>query len=214
MSGRQPSLQDRILKALAGQSGLTDRALTDLIFGKAVHPSRINQECRLMAGRGLILREKDALGAICNSMPGTAPHLPPLPAKPPPSPPDDRLFLSEDDLKRHLVGWLEGDGWATQVAWGRTRGADILATRGGRSWVIEAKGSGTLQPMRVNYFLGALGELLQRMSDPAASYSIALPDLGQFRGLWQRLPVLAKQRLGISALFVAPDGRVDHAIES
>jgi len=214
MSGRQPSLQDRILQALASQSGLTDRALTDLIFGKAVRPSRINQECRLMAVRGLILREKDAMGTICNSMPGTAPHPPPLPAEPSPSPPEDRVFLSEDDLKRHLVGWLESDGWATQVAWGKTRGADILATRGGRSWVIEAKGSGTLQPMRVNYFLGALGELLQRMSDPAASYSIALPDLGQFRGLWQRLPVLAKQRLGISALFVAPDGRVDHAIES
>ncbi len=63
--------------------------------------------------------------------------------------------------------------------------------------------------MRVNYFLGVLGELLQRMTDPAAKYSIALPDLPQFRRLWDRLPELAKQRTGISALFVSESGRVD-----
>jgi hypothetical protein len=56
--------------------------------------------------------------------------------------------------------------------------------------------------MRVNYFLAALGELLQRMDDTNARYSVAMPDLPQFRGLWERLPKLAKQRLGITALFV------------
>jgi hypothetical protein len=45
--------------------------------------------------------------------------------------------------------------------------------------------------MRVNYFLGALGEILQRMEDPTAKYSIALPDLQQFRNLWKKLPSLA-----------------------
>ena len=56
--------------------------------------------------------------------------------------------------------------------------------------------------MRVNYFLGALGELLQRMDKPEAMYSIAFPDMQQFRRLWERLPALARERMQISALFV------------
>jgi len=63
--------------------------------------------------------------------------------------------------------------------------------------------------MRVNYFLSILGELLQRMDDPDARYSIALPDMKQFRRLWQRLPDLAKSRTEISALFVDGSGRVE-----
>jgi len=62
--------------------------------------------------------------------------------------------------------------------------------------------------MRVNYFVAILGELLQRMTDPAAHYSVALPDLKQFRGLWRRLPPMAKARTGITALFVAPSGQI------
>jgi hypothetical protein len=76
-------------------------------------------------------------------------------------------------------------------------------------WVIEVKGQGTLDAMRVNYFLAVLGELLQRMDDGNARYSIALPDLSQFRRLWQRLPSLAKERTRISALFVGVSGRVE-----
>ena len=56
--------------------------------------------------------------------------------------------------------------------------------------------------------MAILGELLQRMTEPSAKYSIALPDVGQFRGLWQRLPRLAKDRAQISCLFVRDDGTV------
>ena len=63
--------------------------------------------------------------------------------------------------------------------------------------------------MRVNYFLAILGETLQRMEDPAARYNIALPGLCQFKGLWMRLPALAKKRLGVTVLFVSPDGTVE-----
>jgi hypothetical protein len=65
--------------------------------------------------------------------------------------------------------------------------------------------------MRVNYFLAILGEILQRMSDPEAKYSIALPDLGQFRNLWARLPELAKSRTGITILFVNADGDIEES---
>jgi hypothetical protein len=63
--------------------------------------------------------------------------------------------------------------------------------------------------MRVNYFLAILGETLQRMSDSNAKYSIALPDMKQYRGLWERLPKLAKERTGISILFVKEDGIIE-----
>ena len=60
---------------------------------------------------------------------------------------------------------------------------------------------GTRNPMRVNYFLSALGEILQRMDDSTAQYSIAVPDLPQYHGLWDRLPVLCKERTQLSILF-------------
>jgi hypothetical protein len=116
--------------------------------------------------------------------------------------------LSEDDVKGKLQDWLEAAGWHVHVIWGHGRGIDIEARRGSHRWVIEVKGSGSREPMRVNYFLAILGELLQRMAGPDASYSIALPDMPQFRGLWQRLPSIAKHRTGITALFVALSGKI------
>ena len=64
--------------------------------------------------------------------------------------------------------------------------------------------------MRVNYFLAILGETLQRMSDQDARYSIALPDMNQYRRLWAKLPDLAKQRTQITLLLVSNIGEVDH----
>lgn len=116
--------------------------------------------------------------------------------------------LSEDEVKKRVVSWLESQGWNTRVAWGRNRGIDIEALKGEERWLIEAKGCGSLAPMRVNYFLAILGETLQRMDDPRARYSIALPDMPQFRGLWDRLPQLAKKRTHINALFVCEDGQI------
>jgi hypothetical protein len=88
-----------------------------------------------------------------------------------------------------------------EVAWAKTRGIDLDAHKDSQRWIIEIKGSGSLQPMCVNYFIGVLRELLQRMNDPKARYSIAFPDLKQFRNLWARLPLLAQERELKSALF-------------
>jgi hypothetical protein len=122
--------------------------------------------------------------------------------------------LSEDDVKRSLEKWLIANGWQVQVAWGHESGVDIQAHKGSRLWLIEVKGSGSLSAMRVNYFLGALGELLQRMDKPDASYSIAFPDLQQFRRLWDRFPALACQRMQITALFVDKNGNVAQALDT
>jgi hypothetical protein len=63
--------------------------------------------------------------------------------------------------------------------------------------------------MRRNYFLSLSGATLERMNDPTARYSIALPNMAQFKGLWMRLPDPAKDRLTASALFVSQDGTIE-----
>lgn len=69
--------------------------------------------------------------------------------------------------------------------------------------MLEAKGAVARNAQQVNYFLGALGELVQRMDDPSATYGLALPDNRQYRGLVSRLPALAVQRLGLVFYLVA-----------
>jgi hypothetical protein len=126
------------------------------------------------------------------------------------TPPEGVLPIhSEDEVKKCLQTWLVNHGWSVEVAWARSRGVDIAAKKENEHWLIEVKGEGSLNAMRVNYFLSMIGELLQRMDDPQAKYSIAVPDLKQFRNLWSRLPALAKQRTTISALFVNRGGAVD-----
>ncbi len=119
--------------------------------------------------------------------------------------------IQEDQIKEHVRVFLESKGWSTNIKWAKAHGVDIEATRDGSRWLIEAKGCGSRNAMRVNYFLAALSEVLQRMSDRSAKYSIALPDLPQYRGLWERLHSVAKDRTGISCLFVRADGEVKEA---
>jgi hypothetical protein len=44
------------------------------------------------------------------------------------------------------------------------------------------------------------------MTDREAKYSIAVPDIPEFRNLWRRLPAEAKSRTRITALFVEEAG--------
>ena len=64
---------------------------------------------------------------------------------------------------------LEERGFKVNVAWGHARGVDIDARSDAEHLYIEAKGDAPTPQMQGNYFLGALGELLQRMSDPRRS---------------------------------------------
>lgn len=206
-------LGDRILSLLAQQSGLTDREITDQLLGPGSEQQAVNGRCNALMKKGRLERRKRPDGLTGNYLPGTsiqAKQSPPegtAPGKPAKS---TAAQMPEDEVKRHVELWLSRDGWQVKVQWGKAPGIDIEATRGSERWVIEAKGCGSLQPMRVNYFIGILGETLQRMDDPAARYSIALPDLPQYRGLWQRLPRLAKTRTGISILFAGSDGKIAH----
>jgi hypothetical protein len=202
-----PSLPEELLQLVAKSPGLTDREITDALRGRSAPQQPINIAARALANRGQLLRKRRADGLIGNfASDRTAALL----ATPVNAEPDKAALAdqSEDKLKHWVRDWLVSGGWQVEVAWAKQRGIDISADRDGKRWIIEVKGIGSRPEMRVNYFIGMLGETLQRMQDPAAKYSICVPDAPQFRNLWSRLPQLAKQRTGITALFVDVSGKV------
>ena len=197
------TLRDQILEYLSTHPSATDTEMEKAF--NVVH-QQVNYACRTMEKEGRLVRQKTDC-FIGNYLTGTAPSAtasttPSAEAK------KEREPLDEEAIKRVLTDKLTAEGWTVSTAWSHTPGVDIDARRGTDRWMIEVKGPGSRPQMRVNYFLSMLGELLQRMDDPAARYSIALPDLPQYRGLWERLPTLAKQRTGIDVLFVGADGTV------
>jgi hypothetical protein len=116
--------------------------------------------------------------------------------------------LPERNVKQIVKAFLASEAWNTDVAIGATSPADIEARRGIHRWIIEVKGSEYLNPPIADSFVSILGRVLQRMNDPKCKYSVALPDAKPFHRLWERLPALAKDRTGITALFVNPAGSV------
>ena len=111
-------------------------------------------------------------------------------------------FLTEEQVKHIINGYYIAQGYSTTIAWGHSRGADIIAQKGSERLIIEVKGCGSRQAMRVNYFLAILGEVLQRMDNEGCEYYIALPKIQQYINLWHKLPTLAKQRTKIHLILV------------
>lgn len=127
--------------------------------------------------------------------------------------------LTEDEIKRAIAEFLLSEGYEIRnVAWGHTRGVDIEAAGPGGRLLIEVKGDAQTPQMQGNYFLGALGELLQRMDDANAIYAVGLPDNARFRGLVARFPDEARRRLGLWWIFVRRDtvrgGVVEYVVEA
>ncbi|MDQ2786537.1 MAG: MarR family transcriptional regulator [Chloroflexota bacterium] len=176
----------------------------------------VNQICRALLAAGLISRDESpqthkkvnrlVVGAIevPQSLMITEP---PLPVASVSTLEDDtsvRAFayhgekgLSEDNVKAAVAAVLQVDGWETDIRWRHIHGIDIAASRGDERLILEAKGEGSRNPMRVNYFLGALGELLQRMESPNVRYGIAVPAHRQFVGLILRLPIWVRSHLNL-----------------
>lgn len=200
------TLKERILAAATQNPGMTDRELTDALLSTSAPQQSVNQTARALATAGMLERIARPDGKIGNFVSGAVP-VNPVPAH---VPSVESGGITEDMVKQAVATWLEQAGWTVEVRWGHERGIDIEAVRDGGRWVIEAKGCGSRQPMRVNYFIAMLGETLQRMDDSHARYSIALPDMQQYRRLWDRLPALAKSRTGISAIFVDASGAITH----
>lgn len=167
---------------------------------------QVNQACRALEKQGVLLRSVGPSGKILNRIPGSSAA--PLIAPAPPAPPRPTVAgaLAEDEVKTAIRDRFEARGYTVQIAWGRVRGIDIEARRGAERWAIEAKGEAATDQMGGNYFLNALGELLQRMSDDRAHYAIALPENRRNLGLVARFPDLARRRLGLTVFFVRREG--------
>ena len=200
------SLKNRILETIAEDPGLTDRLLADRILGQESPQQSINQAARALEKAGRLVR-RDRPDSLIGNYPVQNAV---LQEQRPRVVANTADGLSEDEVKGFIQSWLERDGWNVKVRWGREHGIDVEARSGKRRWIIEAKGCGSLPTMRVNYFISMLGETLQRMSDADAQYSIALPDMLQFRILWSRLPRLAKDRTTISLILVGRRGNIEH----
>jgi biotin operon repressor len=197
MTGPVQTIAERILRALneAGKP-LDDDELAATL---GVRRQAINQECRRLASQSRLVRQVSVGNKIQNVTTGSPPAIRPEPAI------DVRPgdVLKEDEVKAAVRDHLRAEGYDVTVAWGHERGIDIEARKPGDRILIEAKGEVARQPQQVNYFLGALGELVQRLADPNARYGLALPDNRQYRGLVERLPAFARRQLRLWVYFVS-----------
>jgi len=114
------------------------------------------------------------------------------------------IGMTEDEVKAAMKSTLEGLAYEVHIKWGQKSGSDILAVLGERRLVIEAKGEGSYRQMLGNYFLNALGEILQRMSDNLTSYAITLPAHPSYIELVLKLPKRVREVLQLDFYFVRP----------
>jgi hypothetical protein len=117
--------------------------------------------------------------------------------------------LPEKKIKYFLETYLAQQGWIREPEsrlpnWD----VDIEVKRGNEKWIIEIESPEVFANEIIDSFVSVLGRILQRMDNDKYKYSIALPDIKPFRRLWERLPDLAKNRTGITALFVSETGTV------
>ena len=164
----------------------------------------INQVARRLEQQGQLRRFTGPDEKIVNALPERPIPLPPQPADAPVR--IQSLVFREDDVKMAVKAHLEEQGFGVAVAWGRERGVDIDARHlDGRRYMIEAKGGLASDQQQGNYFLGAIGELVQRMAEPEVQYALALPANRRYRGLVNRLHRHAWERLGLVVFWVQRD---------
>lgn len=173
----------------------SDDALDDADIAARLGARRrqtIAAACRRLESLGLLRRFPGPEGAIVNVLTGRHPsEVGPVDAH--------RIgvadLVSEDTVKTAVKSYLEAQGWSVRAAWGHARGVGIDANREAERLMLEAKGGAPSPPQQVNNFLGAVGELVQRLHDPHTRYGLALPDNLQYRRLVGRLPRLARERV-------------------
>lgn len=207
------SIAHRVLAALVSEGSLDDDELADRF---EVRRQSINQVTRRLATEGRIRRYLGPDGKLTNALPSDEHIAESAATQPPLGSPDNDEPLAEDEVKTAVQDHLDALGYTVTVAWGRARGIDIEATHLTKPrQVIEAKGEVSSDQQQGNYFLGALGELLQRMSDPDATYALALPDNRRYRGLVRRLPDLARDRLSLRVYWVKRvNGRLEVEVDN
>jgi len=148
------TLAERIVELLKQNPGLSDRQITDRLFGVGKPQQPVNVACRNLAERGILRRQSIHGSSISNYLTGQ--EIKTSQNQTSNNRVMDEEHLSEDAIKGILEKWLVAQGWNVKVVWGHVHGIDIDAIKENKRWVIEAKGQGSLNPMRVNYFLGKI----------------------------------------------------------
>lgn len=130
--------------------------------------------------------------------------------------------ILEDQIIDILIQWLENKGWKIEdYCKGRKRGIDILAKKGNRTFIIEAKGAKGnpehkttkkegFNSSQLNTHLGVaiIKVLKERNNYPGAQIAIAHPDDEYIRKVLA--PVIPDlKKVGIRFLWVKLGGEVD-----
>jgi len=116
------------------------------------------------------------------------------------------IGMTEDEVKAAVKSALEGIAYDVRVSWGQKDGPDIEAAIGTSKILIEAKGEGRYRQMLGNFFLQALGQIIQRMSDESVAYGIAFPAHSSYIELVLKIPTRVRQALRLDFYFVRPSG--------
>jgi hypothetical protein len=175
---------------------------------------RINQCCRTLADKGVLVREPVG-GVIHNRLPGQA-----APVPRPREVATDREWFWEGIVQAALCSWLASEGWAlVQVMNTETRqqGTDIEATRGGVRLHVEVKGypseGASAQPSNqaTHYYAGALLKAVRlREAHPDDAVAMAFPDKPRYRTLLAET-AQSVRTLRITVFFIAESGSVTQA---
>jgi hypothetical protein len=222
----------RLLKMIKEKPGISDIELTEDIYGPCASSRDVILSCQALARRGAIERRERTDRQIGNypappkeevtsnsweqAFPPPAPAAPgyPPPAgynpsayNPPPRAPAVSMAPASGGVRSVLEAFLRQNGWEPSAS-KRSAGVEVEGWRGVERWVISLHEEAWASQDYGHLFMQMIGELLTVMDDRAAVYSLALPDTEPFRGLWDSVPLLARDRLGVTALFIDPSGRV------
>jgi hypothetical protein len=142
-----------------------------------------------------------------------------------PTPPLPRAaaagLLSEDDVVRAVIAYLEAEGWKIEsFALSHQRGDDVVATRGAEKLLVEAKGEGSSRagsrrhglPFNRNqvrtHVSVAVVRAMRTVSKGDAIAAIALPLNDLHRAEVARIAG-ALRLMGVGVYWVANDGSVE-----
>jgi hypothetical protein len=83
--------------------------------------------------------------------------------------------MDEETVKDAVAAFLKHEGYTVFAGKKREKGVDIQARKEPEKLVVEAKGEGSRNEMFNNFFVAALGQIVQRRSMNATDYGVALP---------------------------------------